>query len=72
MLGLVRRTPLEDPNSQFIITLAFKEITTLVNEIQDAGFKSVEFDASNLASGVYLYRLQSGTFVDTKKFVVIK
>ena len=49
-----------------------KEITTLVNEEKDRGVYSINFDASALASGIYLYRLQSGSFVETKKMIVIK
>ncbi len=55
-----------------VYDLLGKEITALVDGMQDAGFKSVEFDASNLASGVYLYRLQAGDFVATRKLVVVK
>jgi hypothetical protein len=49
-----------------------RAVRTLVDEVQDAGFKSVDFDASDLASGVYYYRLAAGEFVSTKKFVVMR
>ena len=49
-----------------------QEVKTLVNEIQDAGFKSAEFDASNLSSGVYFYQLQAKNFAETKKLVLMK
>jgi hypothetical protein len=49
-----------------------KEVATLVNEEKPAGSYKVQFDASNLSSGVYLYKLQSGSFVETKKMTVIK
>ncbi|MBI5214140.1 MAG: T9SS type A sorting domain-containing protein [Ignavibacteriae bacterium] len=49
-----------------------KEVATLVNEIQDGGVKSVKFDGSALASGVYLYKLKAGDFSEVKKFVLIK
>ncbi|MGD8779874.1 MAG: S8 family serine peptidase [Ignavibacteria bacterium] len=48
------------------------EIATLVNEEKSPGEYSVEFDASNLPSGIYLYTLRSGSFVSTKKMVLIK
>ena len=49
-----------------------KEITTLVNERKPAGIYSVNFNASNLSSGVYFYRMQSNSFTSTKKFVLLK
>jgi len=49
-----------------------QEVAMLVDGIQDAGFKSVMFDASRLPSGVYFYRLQSGTFVQNKKMLLVK
>ncbi len=49
-----------------------KEIATLVNEQQRAGRYRVNFDASSLASGVYIYRLSAGKFSDSKKMVLTK
>jgi hypothetical protein len=49
-----------------------KEVKTLVNNSQLAGLHSVIFNASNLTSGVYFYRLQAGSFTETKKFVLLK
>jgi hypothetical protein len=49
-----------------------KEVATLVNEVQQPGNKSVRFDASALASGIYYYRLQSGYFNQTKKLLLLK
>ena len=47
-------------------------VATLVNESEDAGNHDVRFDASGLASGVYFYRLQAGSFVRTKKLVNLR
>ena len=49
-----------------------KEISTLVNEKQAPGFYNIEFDASSLSSGTYIYRLQAGTTVLIKKMVLMK
>ena len=48
------------------------EIATLVNEEKPAGNYKVEFNASNLASGIYFYRLQAGSFVETKKMILLR
>jgi hypothetical protein len=48
------------------------EIVTLVNEEKPIGTHIIEFDASNLAAGVYYYTLQSGSFVETKKMILLK
>ncbi len=47
-------------------------VTELVNGEKEAGSYNVTFDAAGLASGVYLYRMQAGSFVQTKKLVVVK
>jgi hypothetical protein len=48
------------------------EVATLVDEFREAGRYEVTFDRSNLASGIYYYRLQAGSFIETKKMVLIK
>ena len=48
------------------------EIATLVNEEKDRGVHTVNFDASQLASGIYIYKLQAGSFVETKKMILMK
>ena len=48
------------------------EIATVVNEEKPAGSYEVEFDANELASGIYFYKIQAGSFVETKKMVLMK
>ena len=55
-----------------VYNLIGEEITTLVNEDKAAGNYEVEFDASQLPSGVYLYQLNAADFVETKKMVLLK
>jgi hypothetical protein len=47
-------------------------VATIVNGDQDAGFHEIRFDAPNLSSGVYLYRLEAGKFVQTRKLTLIR
>ena len=49
-----------------------REVRTLVNEIKTAGNYTVDFNASEFASGVYFYRLQSEGFTDIKKMMLVK
>jgi N-acetylneuraminic acid mutarotase len=49
-----------------------REVSVLVNDRREAGVHEVTFDGSNLSSGVYLYRLQAGTFVEAKKLSVLR
>jgi hypothetical protein len=49
-----------------------REISTLVNENRPAGNYVIEFNISNLPSGVYFYKLQTGDFVETKKMLLLK
>ncbi len=49
-----------------------RKVATLVNEQQPAGNYSVTFNATNLTSGIYFYKLQSGNFVENKKMILIK
>ena len=47
-------------------------VKVLLDDHKAAGYHSLEFDATNLASGVYLYSIQAGDFIRTKKMLFIK
>jgi hypothetical protein len=49
-----------------------REIKTLVNNFIDAGAYEVQFDGSSFASGIYFYRIEAGSFVETKKLMLVK
>jgi hypothetical protein len=49
-----------------------REVATLVNASQGQGSYQVPFNASNLSSGVYFYRLKAGSFMQTKKMLLVK
>lgn len=49
-----------------------REIKTIVDQSQKPGTYKVEFDASNLASGIYYYQLKTDKFVETKKMILLK
>ncbi|MFC2134969.1 T9SS type A sorting domain-containing protein [Bacteroidota bacterium] len=49
-----------------------REVKTLLDEFKEAGHHEVEFNASSLASGTYIYRLNSGSFSQIKKMQLIK
>ena len=49
-----------------------REIRTLINKELKGGYYEISFDASNLPSGVYFYRIQSGDFIQTKKMILMK
>nr|HMN49707.1 T9SS type A sorting domain-containing protein [Ignavibacteriaceae bacterium] len=49
-----------------------REVAELVNQNQNAGTYTVDFNAQNLSTGVYIYKIQSGSFQATKKMVLIK
>ena len=49
-----------------------EKIAVLVNEEQDKGFHKIEIDGSKLSSGVYFYQLRAGSFVETRKMLLLK
>jgi hypothetical protein len=55
-----------------VYDLLGREVATLVDEYKPAGRYEVEFDAGNLASGSYFYKLQAGEFIETKKLILMK
>ncbi|MFH0735499.1 MAG: T9SS type A sorting domain-containing protein [bacterium] len=64
------------PEKEFVTLKIYdvlgKEITTLVNEELNAGSYKNDWNAANLSSGIYFYRLQAGKFSETKKLMLVK
>ena len=69
------------PSDVFVTLTIFdmlgREVTQLINTTQEAGFKSVKWDATDsmgrsVSAGVYIYQIEAGTFVQTKKMVLLK
>jgi len=64
------------PKSAFvsikIYDICGREVYTLINEHIESGYYSTVFDASNLASGVYYYRMISGNYSKTEKLLLVK
>ncbi|MCH7965239.1 MAG: T9SS type A sorting domain-containing protein [Bacteroidetes bacterium] len=48
------------------------EVTTLLNEERPTGIYEIDFNASRLASGVYFYQLKAGSYIETKKMILLK
>jgi hypothetical protein len=55
-----------------VYDLLGREVATLVNGMKQPGNYDVNFDASNLASGAYFYRIEAGDFTEVKKMVLLK
>ncbi len=68
--------PSETHNNSSVLLKVFdisgKEVATLVNQKQSPGSYEVTFNAYNLSSGIYFYRLEADGFVETKKMTVLK
>ena len=68
--GVSGGTP--SPVSLRIYDVLGRLVVTLVDDTRGPGYHSVRFDASRLASGMYIYRLNAGTFTATKRMMVVK
>ena len=55
-----------------VFNMLGQKVMTLVDKRMEAGYHSVVFDARSLASGMYIYRIQAGSYVSTKKMMLIK
>jgi hypothetical protein len=55
-----------------IFDLSGKQVESLINEFQTAGYHSVDWHADNYPSGVYLIKMESGEFTQTQKVVLVK
>ena len=55
-----------------LYNLIGQEIGTTVNEYKESGIHTINFDGSELNSGIYIYKLQAGSFVETKKMILMK
>ncbi|HMS34680.1 MAG TPA: T9SS type A sorting domain-containing protein [Ignavibacteria bacterium] len=64
--------PVDGKVSLKIFDMTGKEVASLVNEVQTAGYYSINYNASSLSSGVYFYTISAGNFVQTKKMMLVK
>ena len=64
--------PVSSEVSIEVYNLLGRRVATLVNERKPAGHHNVTFDASGLSSGLYVYRIQAGEFVQTRKMMLVK
>ena len=55
-----------------IFDILGRAVATLVNEVKQPGTYTIRWDASNMASGAYFYRIQAGDFLQTRKLLLIK
>ena len=56
----------------FVFDILGRQVAVLVDEIQNAGIHESHFNAANLASGVYFYRIEAGSFVQSKSMLLLK
>ncbi len=64
--------PIDGNVNVTVFDLSGKEIVTLINDVKTAGYYTIDFNASNLSSGIYFYRISAGNFTATKKMTLIK
>ncbi len=64
--------PVKQKVKLFIYDILGRKVQTLVNQVQNAGKYTLDFNASNLSSGVYFYQIKTDNFVQTKKMLLLK
>ena len=66
------QSPVSGKQTLKVYDLLGNEVATLIDENRSAGSYEVEFNANNLASGIYLYRIEAGGLVQMKKMILMK
>lgn len=69
---IIWNVPFDSYQTLKIYDVLGNEVASLVNEYRTAGSYSINFNASNLSSGVYYYKLSAGNFTETKKMILIR
>jgi hypothetical protein len=64
--------PKESNVTMRVYNVLGEEVATLVNKVMPAGFHTVNFDASRLSNGMYIYRIEADNFVSVKKMLLVK
>ena len=64
--------PVESFVTLSVYDLMGREVASLVSEVKKAGTYEIEFNAANLASGTYIYKITAGNFIETRKLMVLK
>ncbi|WP_304131108.1 T9SS type A sorting domain-containing protein [Ignavibacterium album] len=69
---IVWQSPVSGWQALKVYDILGNEVATLVNEYKEAGRNEVEFDASKLSSGLYIYTLKAGNFITSRKMMLVK
>ena len=69
---IIWQSPVSSHQTLKVYGVLGNEIATLVDEYKPAGSYEIEFNASQLTSGVYFYKIQAGSFVKTKKMILLR
>jgi len=64
--------PVDEKVNISVFNILGQEVAVLVNEVQEAGYKTISFDASALPSGVYTYKIIAGAFTGVKKMLLVR
>jgi len=64
------------PHPSYVIIKVYdllgREVKILINNLEHQGLKTIRFNVSDLPSGIYLYKIQAGSFIDFKKMILLK
>jgi len=66
------RLPVDSHVKPVVYNTVGQKVATPVDEKQQAGYRSVAWDASGISSGIYFYKLSAGDFTETKRMMLVK